>query len=61
MCLVCTDFVKGNLTQLQARINLREMEEVLSKDHFEETLKLIALGEPDKFEDQDYPDTDRMD
>jgi len=53
MCLICVELTKGNLTTAEARRNLGEMRTNMSKEHIDETLKLIQQKED---EEQSYYD-----
>ena len=51
MCAVCKDYIKGNLTPIEAYRNLAEMAEVLEPGHFEKVEQMIAEDmRPDPFE-----------
>ena len=41
MCLICIDMQKDKLTSSEARKNLEETHEAMSKEHIFEVLKLI--------------------
>lgn len=45
MCAVCTDFILGKLSPLEAKRNLVELAEVMDNEHLEEAERLIATFE----------------
>ena len=51
MCLICVELTKGKLTAAEARRNLGEMRTSMTKEHVDETLKLIQQKED---EEQSY-------
>ena len=62
MCVICVDIQKGKLNRIEARRNLAEM--VISGIpalHFQEVMNRIDELEYVEEQDQDAPDTDRMD
>ena len=67
MCLICIDMQKDKLTSSEARKNLEETHEAMSKEHIFEVLKLIWKKESGEQEEMwswyennnsEYEDTD---
>ena len=62
MCLICSSLAADKLTALEARNNLKEMIEIIEKDHRLEVLKMIWEKEDEEYihwyNDSRYGDTD---
>lgn len=41
MCIICVDFNKNRLTIDEAFINLDEMEESISEEHYDEVIEML--------------------
>lgn len=50
MCLICKEWIKGYLSEIEAKRNLAEMSDTLGKEHTEEVEKLIVEYAPEKYE-----------
>ena len=50
MCLICSDLSKDRIKPKEARRNLVEIRDSLTKDHYQEILELIDEKEQDEFE-----------
>tara|TARA_Y100001938_G_C8020752_1_gene395187 strand:- start:86 stop:277 length:192 start_codon:yes stop_codon:yes gene_type:complete len=63
MCLICVELTANRLTSLEARNNLSEFRDTLTRQHKEEVLKLIWQKEDEEYyemwnEQEMYGDTD---
>ena len=62
MCLICVELTADRLTSLEARNNLSEFRDTLTRQHKEKILKLIWRKEDEEYSteyDQEiYGDTD---
>lgn len=61
MCVICIGIQKGKLNRTEARRNLSEVAQSIGALHFLEVMGRIDELEYVEEQDQDAPDTDRMD
>lgn len=63
MCLICAELIADKLTSLEARNNLSEFRDTLTREHKKKVLKLIWQKEDEEYynmwnEQEMYGDTD---
>jgi len=50
MCLICVDIAKGRLTSMEARSNLKEVYQTMTREHIYEVVKLVWKKEDEEYE-----------